>query len=329
MIKTRTNMARGHATLLTIAVAVLAMAATLLTPVVANAAVDNPEPSALVSFTFDDGQLNSLTDAAPTLQAHGLTGTNYVITDCVGMTAATNTCRANTEVPYLTWAQVKQLQTQYGWEIGSHGVDHQCLASAGGDCQSKRLTSAQIDAQMADSRSAMAAQGITATAFAPPYGDYDQTVMAKVAKYYSSMRGFKEVGANLWPLSDYLVTNVPVQHGVDTVDSLKTKVDQAVAAKRWVVFTFHGIAPTPSTNPDDYQFGTAELDELAAYVKTKVETGQMENVNVTDGLVTGTPNKMPNASFNAGIGMGWRTDAPRPSQWTPAATAATRTPHVR
>lgn len=302
-------MMRGHVKLVTALVAVGAMIIAPLTPAVANAEVMNPAPSALVSFTFDDGALSSLTQAAPTLQKHGLTGTNYVISKCVGMTTVPNSCRANQDMPYMTWTQIKQLETQYGWEIGSHGFDHQCLASSGNGCQAKKLTAAQIDAQMVNSRAALAAQGITATAFAPPYGDYDQTVMAKVAKYYTSMRGFHDQGENVWPLSDYLINNVAVQEGVTPVSMLKEKVDRAIAAKTWVVFTFHDIVPKPSTNPDDYQFGTAELDELAAYVKTKVAAGQIQNVNVSKGLVTGT-NKMPNASFNSGLGDGWQTDAP-------------------
>ena len=309
MPSNKSSFARARAKLATVVIVVGALAAAVLTPAAANA-VDNPAPSAQVSFTFDDGSLSSLTQAAPTLQKHGLTGTNYVITNCVGMTTVPNSCRANTGVSYMTWAQITQLRTQYGWEIGSHGVDHQCLASTGGDCQANKLTAAEVDAQMANSRSALAAQGINATAFAPPYGDYDQTVLAKVAKYYSSMRGFRDEGVNLWPLSDYLVNNVAVEEGLDTVATLKAKVDAAIAAKTWVVFTFHDIVPTPSTNPDDYQFGTAELDELAAYVQTKVTAGQVKNVNVSKGLVTGTPNKMPNASFNSGIAEGWHTDAP-------------------
>lgn len=310
MTKSRFHIPRACTELAAVAGAVVALAAALLTPTVANAAVANPVPSAQVSFTFDDGNTSSLTQAAPTLQKHGLTGTNYVITNCVGMTTVPNTCRAATDKPYMTWAQIKQLQTTYGWEIGSHGVDHQCLASTGNECQANKLTTAQIDAQMANSKSALAAQGITATAFAPPYGDYDPTVMAKAAKHYSSMRGFRDEGVNLWPFSDYLINNVAVEEGLDTVTTLKAKVDQAIAAKTWVVFTFHDIVPTPSTNPDDYQFGTAELDELAAYVKTKITAGQIKNVNMSKGLVTGTPNKMPNASFNSGIAEGWRTNAP-------------------
>lgn len=310
MSRSRFRFPRSGARLAAAAGAVLALTAGLLTPTTAHAAVANPEPSPLVSFTFDDGFLSSLTEAAPTLQKHGLTGTNYVPTDCVGITTVPNSCRANPSVPYMTWDQIQELQNTYGWEIGSHTASHRCLASAGNGCQDNRLTPAEIDAELAGSKSALAARGINATAFAPPYGDYDQTVMATAAKYYSSMRGFADTGSNYWPYSDYLLQNVPVQEGVTPVETLKAKVDEAIADKTWVVFTFHEIAANPSQNPDDFEYGTAELDELAAYVQTKVAAGQIENVNVSEGLVTGTPNKMPNASFNSGIGEGWRTDAP-------------------
>lgn len=306
----RTTWVRAHVKLLTLAVTAGFLAPSLLTPGVANAAVDYPMPSAQVSFTFDDGLLSSFTQAAPVLQNHGLTGTNYVVANCVGMTSLPNSCRANGDAPYMNWQQVTQLQTRYGWEIGSHGLDHQCLASSGDDCQAKRLTPVQVDEQLSRSKSALADHGIAATAFAPPYGDYDQTVMATAAKYYTSMRGFKDEGANRWPFSDYLLTNVPVREGIDTVDTLKSKVDEAIAAKTWVVFTFHDIVDTPSTDPDEYEFGTAELDELAAYVQTRVAAGEISNTNVSQGLASGTENKLPNDTFNSGISEGWRTDDP-------------------
>jgi peptidoglycan/xylan/chitin deacetylase (PgdA/CDA1 family) len=309
MTGNRSSLARGRARLVAIG-AVGAMATALLSPTAAFAAVDNPAPTPLVSFTFDDGMASSLTQAAPTLQKYGLTGTNYVITNCVGMTTVPNTCRANTDVPYMTWAQLTQLQNTYGWEIGSHTVDHQCLVSVGGDCQATKLTAAQVDAELANSKAALAANGFNATAFAAPYGDYDMSAVARVAKYYSSMRGFADTGNNIWPLGDYLLRNVPVQEVTTPVANLKAQVDAAIANKQWVVFTFHDIRVTPSRTPDDYQYGTAELDQLAAYVKTKVTAGQIKNVNVSKGLVNGTPNKMPNPTFNNGLGDGWRTDAP-------------------
>src|SRR3954465_1579657 len=78
----------------------------LATPMSAAAAVTNATPTAKVSFTFDDGLQSAYTQAAPTLAKYGLSGTNYVITGCVGMATAPNTCHANTAAKYMTWAQI-------------------------------------------------------------------------------------------------------------------------------------------------------------------------------------------------------------------------------
>src|ERR1051325_8720864 len=93
-------------------------------PMQAYAAGQSPAPAAKVSFTFDDGYTSALTQAAPTLAKYGISGTNYIITGCVGMTTAPNTCRADTDKTYMTWDQIIQLKNTYGWDIGSHTVNH-------------------------------------------------------------------------------------------------------------------------------------------------------------------------------------------------------------
>ncbi|HET6924858.1 MAG TPA: polysaccharide deacetylase family protein, partial [Candidatus Saccharimonadales bacterium] len=292
----------------------LGMIGSLIVPVVTHAAVVNPAPTAKVSFAFDDSLASAYTKAAPTLAKYGLTGTSYAITGCVGMTKVPNTCHANTDLPYMTWAQLKALQTTYHWEIGSHTVDHPCLASNAkadpSDCQTNTLTKAQVDAELLNSKTALANHGITATAFAPPYGDYSNMVMAQIAKYYTSMRGFKEQGTNGWPLDDYLLNNITVQQRLTPVATLESKIDQAISSNSWVILSFHDIAAKPSQNPDDYQYGTAELAQVAAYVQSKQAAGLIKNVNTSQGLVTSTTNMLPNGTFNDGVGDGWSTDDP-------------------
>ena len=82
----------------------------LSTPMRAYAATTNVTPTAKVSFTFDDGLSSASTQAAPTLAKYGFTGTDYVITGCVGMTTAPNTCHANNDATYMSWAQVQALR---------------------------------------------------------------------------------------------------------------------------------------------------------------------------------------------------------------------------
>jgi peptidoglycan/xylan/chitin deacetylase (PgdA/CDA1 family) len=280
-------------------------------PQTAGATVVNPAPTAKVSFTFDDGLASASTQAEPTLTKYGLTGTDYVITGCVGMTTVPNTCRADQNTPYMTWAQIKALQTK-GWEIGSHTVDHKCLADSAAtdpdNCQANLLTQAQVAAEMSQSKSALAAQGIDATDFAFPYGGYNNIVRAEAAKYYATQRGFKDQNVNAWPYNEHLLNDVPVQEGVHTVAALKTKIDQAIANKQWLILTFHDIAVKPSTDPDAYQYGTAELDQVAAYVASKQTAGLIKSVNVNQGAVTSTDNMFANGSFNNGIADGWTTD---------------------
>ncbi len=276
----------------------------------------NYTPTAKVSFTFDDGLTSAVSQAAPTLYKYGLIGTDYIITGCVGMTIEPNTCRANNDTTYMSWPQIAQLQNNYGWEIGSHTVDHDCLASSAAqdpdDCQTNTLTTAQVDAELVNSKSALAANGINATDFAPPYGDYNNNVLAQIAKSYATMRQFKNAAnsANVWPYSDYYLQDYTVQETTDTVADVEAQINNAITNKQWLILTFHDIMPKPSTNPDDYQYGTAELDQIAAYVQAKEAAGLINPVTVSQGLVTSSTNLLPNASFNDGIADGWTTDNP-------------------
>jgi peptidoglycan/xylan/chitin deacetylase (PgdA/CDA1 family) len=280
----------------------------------ADSAVTSASAAPRISFTFDDGITSAYTQAAPILAKYNLSGTAYIITNCVGMTTTPNTCPANTANPYMTWQQIQALQSTYGWEIGSHTVDHQCLASNAkidpGDCQTNTLTLAQVDAELANSKSALAAHGITATDFSPPYGDYNNAVLAEIAKYYGSMRNFANVNnnANVWPYSDYYLEDVTVQEGTNTVASIKAQIDNAISRNQWLILTFHDIETTPSKNADDYQYGSSELDQIAAYVASKQSAGSIKNVHINQGLVTSTTNLVANSSFNSGIASGWTTD---------------------
>lgn len=273
-----------------------------------GALVQNPAATAKISFTFDDGFASARTQAQPTLTKYGLTGTSYVTTKCVGMTTVPNTCRADNDVRYMTWTQIKQLQAA-GWEIGSHTQTHPYLASSDADDgQPNVLTPAQVAQELSGSKADLAAQGITATAFASPYGDYNPATLSEIAKHYTSHRGFADQANNIWPHSDYLLNNMPVQAGV-TVAQVKAKIDAAIANKQWLILTMHDIRVNPSTNPDDYQYSTANLDRIAAYVKSKQNAGLITPVNISKGIVTSDTNLLPNSSFDSGVGEGWTTDA--------------------
>ena len=271
---------------------------------------------AQISFTFDDGLQSTYANAEPILAQNGLTATDYVITGCVGMTTTPNTCRANTAVPYMTWAQIQALQNTDGWEIGSHTVNHDCLASSAkqdpSDCQTNTLTSAQVVAELANSKLALQSEGINVSDFAPPYGDYNNAVLADIAKYYATMRQFKNASdnTNSWPYSDYYLWDYIVLQKTTPVASVEAAINQAITNHQWIILTMHSIVANPSTNPNNYQYGTAELSQIAQYVAAKQQAGLIKSVHISQGLATNSTNLLPDASFNSGIADGWSTDAP-------------------
>lgn len=276
----------------------------------ALAAAQSPAPQAKISFTFDDGYASAISQAEPTLAKYGLTGTDYIITGCVGMSTAPNTCRANTDATYMTWAQIQQLQNSYGWEIGSHTVTHPYLATSdASDGQPNVLTAAQVTTELTLSKATLAANGINATDFATPYGDYNNSVLAQIAKYYASQRGFADIGANSWPYSDYFLHVVQVSNPV-TVATVEADINSAITNKQWLILVLHDIKVTASKNADDYEYSTANLNTIAAYVKTKQTAGLIQPVNVNQASVSSTTNLLANSSFNDGIADGWSTDSP-------------------
>ncbi|HEX5394924.1 MAG TPA: polysaccharide deacetylase family protein [Candidatus Saccharimonadales bacterium] len=271
----------------------------------AHAAVANIAPTAKVSFTFDDGYNSALSQAAPTLAKYGYSATSYVITGCVGMTTTPNTCQADNDKSYMTWDQISQLKNNYGWEIGSHTVTHPYLATSDPVDQPQPIPFSQVSQELTQSKADLAAHGIDAKSLATPYGDYNPAVLAEIAKYYSSQRGFADLGYNDWPNSDYFLREQQVQGRV-SVATVEGYINNAIANNQWLVLVFHDIKSKASNKNDDYEYSTSKLDQIAAYIKSK----NVQVANVSDALVNSDVNLLPNASFNSGISGGWTTDSP-------------------
>ena len=299
-----TNSLKNHLSIFSVLLVTFSFLVTIIIPVAqVQAATPNTTTAvAKVSLTFDDGLSSAYTNAAPILSKYGFTGTEYVPTSCIG---TTNFCPENPKASYMKWSQVQDLQNKYMWEIGSHSVDAPCLASNTPGCPNTSvLTPDQVVSELVNSKKALADQGITANAFASPYGDYNNSVLAQIAKYYTSHRGFADVGYNSFPYNADLLYDQQVQGSV-SVAQVESYINHAKINNQWLVLTFHAIVPKPSTNPRDYQWGSSQLDQVAAYLKGQ----NTPVVNVSQGLASGV-NMLTNSTFNDGIADGWTTDSP-------------------
>ncbi len=255
--------------------------------------------TAKVSFTFDDGFQSTINIAEPVLAKYGIDGTVYVSTGCINNTGV---CRNNVDptASYMNWTQVKQLQDLYGWEVGGHSINHKRLSE---------LTAAQKETEILQGKKELQNHGLKVSQFASPEGDYDYSSLAIVAKYYASHRGFWDRNKNIFPYNDYILQVKQVQEPV-TVAEVKTAIDTAIANKQWLILVFHKVKITANSNPDEYEYSKAKLDQIASYVKTKQNVGLIRSVKVSEGFNMGSTNILPNGSFSGGISQGWVADNP-------------------
>lgn len=90
-----------------------------------NAAETGRPIRKVVVITFDDGYLDTVTTAAPLLDAYGFRASVFVLTSLIGERAAWR--EEHYQVPLASWEQLQTLQRR-GWEIGFHSADHSDLS---------------------------------------------------------------------------------------------------------------------------------------------------------------------------------------------------------
>lgn len=196
-------------------------------------AADDPQPSTVVSLTFDDGAADQMT-AVGILAQYQLAGTFYIITGAVDTTG------------YLTKEELRQVAAG-GNEIGGHTVSHLDLT---------KVPAAEAHRQICASRSTLSNWGYQATSFAYPDGSYTPATESLVKQCgYSNARsaaGLRSAGcsdcasAESRPPADPYAIRAPSQ--VDTSWTLATLKQTVLAAQRdgggWVPLVFHHICAT-------------------------------------------------------------------------------------
>jgi peptidoglycan/xylan/chitin deacetylase (PgdA/CDA1 family) len=116
-----------------------------------------------VALTFDDGYLDTLTQALPALKRFGFTATCYLVSDCLGTYNSWDSTFLGETKPLLNRAQVEQWLAA-GMEIGSHSCTHPRLPE---------LEKSRVEHEIAASRATLrAAFGLEIRHFCYPFGGF-------------------------------------------------------------------------------------------------------------------------------------------------------------
>lgn len=194
----------------------------------------------MVSLTFDDGRRDAYEKVRPILDAAGLPGTFYIVSQRLGPSV-------------ITSAEINNLYRS-GHEIGAHTRTHADLTT---------LSGSDLNSEVKGSRQDLVAQGIKRVlSFAYPFGAYNEEVLKAVRSAgFAGARivgpGVNFVGRDLNTLEGQSLRNTT------TWQEIKGKIDQAVAQKGWYIMTIHDVG----SNQDIYDISPALFEQIVEYLK--------------------------------------------------------------
>jgi len=127
----------------------------------------------LVVLTFDDGYLDTLTQALPLLKQYGFTATCYAVSDAIGTHNVWDAAQLQETKPLMSHGQIQQW-LEAGMELGSHSRSHPRL---------RGLDAAAAEGEIAGSRAALqAAFGVPVEHFCYPFGSFDDNTVELVRR---------------------------------------------------------------------------------------------------------------------------------------------------
>lgn len=134
-----------------------------------------PDPA--VAITFDDGFKNFESEAWPILREHGVPTTVFVVSREMGRTNLWGGVKHPLvpEMPLLDWDAVGRLASE-GCAIGSHSRSHPHLSALSDDAIADEIEGSKDDIKRGI--------GVAPTAFAYPFGDFDERSIAAARRHY-------------------------------------------------------------------------------------------------------------------------------------------------
>lgn len=184
-----------------------------LSELLAKGLSGEPLPEDAVAITFDDAYLSVYTEAAPMLAERGWPFTLFLASQPL-----------DDEVQgYMSWRQAQEL-LQMGGDIGSHSHSHDYLARRQ-EGENNRHWHRRVETEIDQNLQRITAElKLEVTAFAYPFGEYNQAIKNMVASrgLYGVAQQSGAVGRHTDPQQ---IPRFPIATGYDDVDRLKLAIN--------------------------------------------------------------------------------------------------------
>lgn len=151
--------------------------------------------------TFDDAYVGVLDNALPIMAKHGFDATVFACSGLLGSSNAWNN-KDSLSRRHMSIGQLRELKSR-GWEIGSHGIEHQNLL---------KLSDDELALDLSESKSSLERYFGKVRTYAYPYGAYNEVIMNRVAAVYdyafTLSSGGCSIKADSHRLKRYTITEI-------------------------------------------------------------------------------------------------------------------------
>lgn len=174
----------------------------------------------IISFVFDDGYSEILSDVLPLLEKYGIKATIAVPIETENV-AKTENCT----IPLIsTW---KEYCVQKGHELAAHGKNHLPLST---------LSEEQTKQELSESKLATDASSLVY-----PGGAFDARVKKIAAEYFSSARTTKRGFETLPPKDNFELHTFNATQNNFAVWKWNLWALRALTEKKWLIETYHHV----------------------------------------------------------------------------------------
>ena len=207
-----------------------------------------------LTYSFDDGEIQTYTNAYPILAAHGQVGTANPILDRT--LSGYSWC--------MTVQQLLELEAA-GWEICSHSVTHPSmiyLPLTYADETSGAPNSAERELEM--SKIGFIDLGLNVQNFVVPGSAWNDDLATLSASYYNSAASGGKSG-NTLPLENRWWIRRRNVATSDSVNDITALIEKEINDNKWLILIFHNICEKEDCGYEPWS--ETKLDELATWVE--------------------------------------------------------------
>ncbi len=188
---------------------------------------------AALSFTFDDGNISTYTNAFPLMKKRGIVGHIAVVTDFVGR-----------DKDHYNWEQIREM-TDAAWEVMSHSRTHDLY----------KLTPEKIEREVVEAKQILNEKGYAAKVFNTPGGGWWEDEALKPGQPFDQALRQNYLGLlpimppaemQKKPIDPYAIGHLQCEcyDHMDwgkTIEEIRKAVDKTINADAWCNLLWHDV----------------------------------------------------------------------------------------